>query len=40
MNPQTAWNTYQKGWSETNIFGLNASYDVDLVVTKNGKQIF
>ena len=40
MNPQTAWNTYQQGWSETNIFGLNAAYDVDLIVTKNGKKIF
>lgn len=40
MNPQTAWNTYQQGWSETNIFGLNAAYDIDLIVTKNGKKIY
>ena len=38
MDPQTAWNIYKKGWDESNLFNLG--YDVDVVVTKDGKVIF
>jgi hypothetical protein len=39
-DPQTAWNIYKKGWSESNILSVNSGYDVDLVVTKNGEVIY
>lgn len=39
-DPQEAWNTYRKGWSESNILSINSGYDVDLVVTKNGEVVY
>ena len=38
MDPKSAWDIYKKGWDESNIFSLG--YDVDVVVSKDGKVIF
>lgn len=40
IDPQTAWNIYRKGWSESNILSVNSGYDVDLVITKDGKVVY
>lgn len=38
-DPQKAWNIYRNGWGKQSIFALT-SYDVDVVVTKNGEIVF
>jgi hypothetical protein len=39
VDPQTVWSMYKKGWNESNILSPT-SYDVDLVVSKNGEVVF
>lgn len=39
INPQRAWNIYKAGWGKQGIFSLT-SYDVDVVVTKNGEVVY
>jgi hypothetical protein len=38
VNPQKAWNIYKAGWGKRGIFNLT-TYDVDVVVTKNGEVV-